>query len=493
MRLSSSITLDRAGLPVLHSRASVPEMSALAPSGPGAADQGTAIADNIQEDPRDVSPRLKIAHIYQESGIRFYEPQAAQLHIYHTIRGLQQVGHTVTLLALQQRQVLHTQDLQVFHSPRLHSSQYGKLGLTGTAPFKLFESGIRRIQSNLRLPYLALFDSYRMAEACGQNLSGFDLIHERFNLLALGGAWASKRLGIPLVLEVNADLVEQRKFKGIPEQGLRRPFAIWATRVCFGAASKIICISEGLKNHLKTRWNVEEHKLAVLPCAADTDVFKPDAGSENVRKHLGLTNEPVVIWVGGFYPWHDLNLLVRSFALILQKRPDARLLLVGDGQMRSSVEEAVTKAGMRHAVIMTGALAHSQVPEMLSIADVAVVPSAPVTAGRGGTGTPLKLFEYMAAGKGIVATALNEAAEVIQHGHNGLLVAAGDVDMFAEAILRLINDPQERNRLGQNAREQAVQQYSWTHYTRKLEEIYRSVLTDTPHGSLRTNKLGDFS
>ena len=93
-----------------------------------------------------------------------------------------------------------------------------------------FESGVRRLQSELRLPYLALFDSYRMAEASAINLKRFDLIHERFNLLALGGALASKKLGIPFVLEVNADLLEQRKFKGTPERGLRRLFAVWATQ-----------------------------------------------------------------------------------------------------------------------------------------------------------------------------------------------------------------------------------------------------------------------
>ena len=100
---------------------------------------------------------------------------------------------------------------------------------------------------------------------------------------------------------------------------------------------------------------------------------------------------------------------------------------------------------------MTGAIAHADVPEMLSIADIAVVPSAPVPASRGGTGTPLKLFEYMAAGKPIVATAINQAAEVIQDGQNGILVEAGNVNRFAEAILTLLNDPVERLRLGQNA------------------------------------------
>jgi glycosyltransferase involved in cell wall biosynthesis len=192
------------------------------------------------------------------------------------------------------------------------------------------------------------------------------------------------------------------------------------------------------------------------------------------------------MWVGGFYPWHDLGLLLESFALILRRRPDARLVLVGDGQTRSSVVDIVTKDGLRHAVIMTGAIAHSQVPEMLSIADVAVVPSAPITASLGGTGTPLKLFEYMAAGKAIVATAQNQAAEVIQDGHNGLLVEAGEVNRFAEAILALLNDPVERSRLGQNARQQAVELYSWERYTRRLEEIYLHVLGNAPSKSLAT-------
>ncbi len=430
-----------------------------------------------------ISPQLKIAHLYQESGIRFYEPHAAQLHIYHTICGLQQAGHEVTLLALQGRQVLCTQDLQIFKSNELIASHYGRLGWSGTALFKRLESGVRFLQSELHLPYLALFDSYRMAEAGFKNLKGFNVIHERFNLLALGGAWASRKLGIPFVLEVNADLLEQRKFKGIQEKGLRRLFAIWATRVCFNTAAKIICISAGLKDHLSRNWNIEESKLTVLPIAADVETFRPKHNSEHVRQGLGLTTEPVVMWVGGFYPWHDLDLLLDSFAQVLQKQPNARLILVGDGQTQPSIARKIIENGLQHAVIMTGPIAHSNVPEMLSIADVAVVPSAPVTAGHGGTGTPLKLFEYMAAAKAIVATAVNQATEVIRDGHNGLLVEAGDINGFTEAVLTLLNDPAERARLGHNAREQAVKHYSWEQYTKRLEEIYLSVLRIIPSGA----------
>jgi hypothetical protein len=92
----------------------------------------------------------------------------------------------------------------------------------------------------------------------------------------------------------------------------------------------------------------------------------------------------------------------------------------------------------------------------------------------------------MAAGKAIVATALNQAAELIQDGHNGLLVQAGDVNGFSEAMLTLLNNPKERDRLGQNARQHAVKHYSWEQYTRRLEEIYLNVLENAPSESPAT-------
>ena len=250
------------------------------------------------------------------------------------MRGLHEAGHEAWLLALQGRKVLWTDGLEIFSRTTLGPEYFGRLGLSGTVHFKHFESGVRRFQSALHLPYLALFDSYRMADAAHHNLRGFDLIHERFNLLALGGTLASRKTGIPLVLEVNADLIEQRKFKGVPERGVRRLFAQWAIKICFSSAAKVICISADLRDHLHTRWGLESSKLAVLPCAADVEAFAPRTDASVLRQRLGLTKEPVVMWLGGFYPWHDLGLLLESFSLVLQRRPDARLVLVGDGQTR---------------------------------------------------------------------------------------------------------------------------------------------------------------
>jgi glycosyltransferase involved in cell wall biosynthesis len=235
------------------------------------------------------------------------------------------------------------------------------------------------------------------------------------------------------------------------------------------------------------QWQVKENKLVVLPCAADVASFGRAYDTAQLRRRLGLTRQPVVMWVGGFFPWHDLELLVASFAQVWQHQPAARLVLVGDGPTRPQTEKLVAEKGLQPAVILTGAIPHSAVPEMVSLADVAVVPVSPVKASAGGTGTPLKLFEYMAAGKAIVATAIDQAAAVIEEGYTGRLVAANDVGGFAEAIGALLSDPAERTRLGQNARRRAVEQYSWEEYTRRLEAIYREVL-DGSAGSRRRQR-----
>jgi hypothetical protein len=155
---------------------------------------------------KQMSHLLNIAYLFQSIGMQFSKPFAVQLHIYHQIHALQQAGHSVSLIALQGRHAICTKDIEAVRKASLANSHFGRLGLSDTVPYKFLESGVRRIQTELHLPYLALFDSHRMYEACCQNLSGYDLIHERYNLMALGGAIASRRLGIPYVLEVNADM-----------------------------------------------------------------------------------------------------------------------------------------------------------------------------------------------------------------------------------------------------------------------------------------------
>jgi glycosyltransferase involved in cell wall biosynthesis len=180
------------------------------------------------------------------------------------------------------------------------------------------------------------------------------------------------------------------------------------------------------------------------------------------------------MFVGSFQQWHGLDRLVEGFAQILRKLPEAKLLLVGDGPARPAVERKIAKLGITDAVIITGIVPHTGIPEMLASADVVTAPYPHLPQEL--WFSPLKLYEYMAAGKAIVASRAGQIAEVIQNGHTGTLCEPGDVNEFAQTTIELLEDPAERRRLGQNAQQQAIEHHSWEQYARRLEEIYLSVL-----------------
>jgi glycosyltransferase involved in cell wall biosynthesis len=183
-----------------------------------------------------------------------------------------------------------------------------------------------------------------------------------------------------------------------------------------------------------------------------------------------------MIWVGGFYEWHDLDLLIDAFKIVLLDCPNTKLILVGDGYTRKRIEKKVHDEGLTQKIIFTGLMKHDQIPHILSIADIAVSPSPSLPASSGGTGTPLKLFEYMAAGKPIVATTSTQSLSVIKNGYNGYLVQQNDPNEFASVIVSLLKDKSEQLRLGKNSRQDAEKYYSWASYTEKLETIYQNAL-----------------
>jgi glycosyltransferase involved in cell wall biosynthesis len=419
--------------------------------------------------------KLSIAYLFQNPAINFSEPSAPQLHILHTLCGLEQRGHRISLLALQpKRRVLFTGDLSAIATGHLSECHYGSAGICDGRLFKSFESGIRRVQTELHLPYIAFFENYRMMCAGLSNLRDYDLIHERYNKHTLGGMMASRRLNIPYVLEVNADPIAESDFRGQPLSKFDKFLFAWEIHILAKRVSKIISVSSQLKGFITKHWHVDPARIVVLPNAADINVFGKKHDRDEIRRKLGLPGNLIIMFVGGFYPWHDLHLLLNSFARIVGKFPNAKLLLIGEGETKPDIEQKILADHLENAVILTGTINHNEIPEMLSIADIAVAPNKAFDPGHGGS--PLKLFEYMAAGKPIVCTRTGQIAEIIDQGKDGLLVEPDDVMGFTQALELLISDADLRETLGRNASRKAEEEYTQSHYAQRLEEIYWDVL-----------------
>jgi glycosyltransferase involved in cell wall biosynthesis len=221
-------------------------------------------------------------------------------------------------------------------------------------------------------------------------------------------------------------------------------------------------------------WNVAPDKIVVMPNGVDVALFTPEHDARPVRQEFGLGEGPVISFVGGFQKWHGLEQLVESFVQVLHEVPAARLLLIGDGRHRPVVQRRIAELGVESAVVITGLVPQTRVPALLAAADIAVLPYPQLPQEL--WFSPLKLYEYMAAGKAIVASRAGQIAEVIHHGRDGYLVDPGNVNDLARALVTLIREPAERQRLGDRARQRAVACHSWVHYIERLEAIYDDVL-----------------
>jgi glycosyltransferase involved in cell wall biosynthesis len=299
-------------------------------------------------------------------------------------------------------------------------------------------------------------------------------LYQRHGRFLFAGAVLSRLLHIPLVLEYNGSEV------WIAKHWDPARFAPWL-RLCeelsIKAASSITVVSNPLKQELMQA-GVAAERIIVNPNAVDPAQFVPNCGGVKVRANLRLGPQDVVVgFVGTFSYWHGIAVLEKVIQSLLDNPqpagPTLKFLLVGDGllapQMRNSLEPYVRQG----SVIFTGTLPHYSVRTYLDAADILVSPHVPMPDGRPFFGSPTKLFEYMAMGKAIVASALDQIAEVLEDGKTALLVKPGDSAELALAIERLAMDAQLRAQLGRKARETALARHTWRQNARRVLESYK--------------------
>ena len=301
--------------------------------------------------------------------------------------------------------------------------------------------------------------------------SGADVtfVWQRHDLFHTAGLVLAQRLRATSVLFVPAAKVWEARQWGTTRPGWSRWLERRAERPALVGADLIACGSDAVVEQV-LRIGVPEKRVLLTPTGVDLELFAELPDPAPLLRCLGLEDRFVVGWVGSFRRFHALEQAVGAVATV----PGATLLMVGDGPERKRIERLARDAGV--PACFTGTVPHHELPVYLAAMDAAVI-LAP--RGQPFHYSPLKVAEYLAAGLPIVAPAAGQLAERLTDGVDAIVVPPHDVRALAAALRRLLDDPEERTRLGKAARAAAEADWSWDDQVRRVVE----ALADTsPEG-----------
>ena len=300
-----------------------------------------------------------------------------------------------------------------------------------------------------------------------------DVLYQRYARFSWAGVVASLRTKRPLFLEYNGSEVwVGRHWDHVSRLDLLERYE----RLNLAAAARIFVVSDVERKNLE-RVGIPSEKIIINPNGVDTYSFLPGGEGAGVRSSLEITDEEILVgFVGTFGPWHGVLALAEAINLIPSESP-IRFLLVGSGSLQDEMKRMLNAEENTGRVIFTGAVGHDNVPALLDACDVLVSPHVPLAEGADFFGSPTKLFEYMAMGKGIVASRLGQIGEVLTHEETALLVEPGDARELSAAIKRLAESKSLRERLGAAARKVAIEQHTWKRNARNVLNAYESWLT----------------
>lgn len=367
---------------------------------------------------------LRVAYLCADPGVPVFGTKGASVHVQEIVRAWRARGARVHLYCtrLGDEVPADLRDLPVTHVP---------------VPGALDAGERERAQERA---------AAQLADAAMAD--GADLVYERYSLFSralavLGARAAGAR--ISRILEVNSPLIEeQARHRTLVDA----PAAWAALRSQVGAADRVVAVSPPVADWVG-RHTAAGDRLRIVPNGVNVDRIRPPATP------AAQSGTAVVVFVGTLKPWHGLEILIEAAALA---GSSWQLRIVGDGPLRQTLRGQAAARGV--PVDFRGAVAPERIAGELRDAVVAV---APYPASDDHYFSPLKIYEYAAAGLPVVATDIGQIPQIVSHGQTGLIVPPSDPAALAAGIDSLVRDPECAARLGRAGRARAVAEHSWAH------------------------------
>jgi glycosyltransferase involved in cell wall biosynthesis len=292
-----------------------------------------------------------------------------------------------------------------------------------------------------------------------------DLIYQRSNVYLLSGIWVARWMGVPLISEVNAPYFRERSLHG----GIAwRALADWTERALWRRADATIVVTGVLADIVRSA-GAAPTRVHVMPNGIDTRLFGSHAIDSSAKARLGLQGRTVLGFTGYVRDWNGLDAVLELLAA--PEGRDCFLLVVGDGPARAALEAQATRLAVADRVRFTGVVARTEVAAHVAAFDIALQPAANPYA------SPLKLFEYMAMQRAIVAPDQPNIREILAHGRDAWLFEPGNPASFAAAILRLAAQPMLRAQVAQGAaRTVQDRELTWTRNARRVTDLARALV-----------------
>lgn len=289
-----------------------------------------------------------------------------------------------------------------------------------------------------------------------------DCLYERYNLYLPAGVWLKRRFGLPMLLEINAPLKDERaRYDGLALPRL----AEWSERFAWQGADMTLPVTRVLADRVAAR-GVPEARIQVIPNGIDWDKFRTLPDRNQAKAELGLAGRLVLGFTGFVRDWHGLDRVVA----LLTDAPERHLLIVGDGPACNDLQTQAQRLGVADRLTITGVVGRDRVAGYVAAFDVALQPDVVAYA------SPLKLFEYLAMGCAIVAPDRPNIREVMVHDRNGWLFDADDPTGLPDAIRTLCDDAALRERLGEGARASVDDQgLTWARNAERVEALFHDL------------------